>query len=266
MNPESTPTPPPVPQAPPPAANLVPTTRAAKPVSVVTIEPMQAPATFLNVIEALLKHPGRLIHACQEGKSGVPVKLALGAFLSLSIFGLLLGSFSGGMQLWAAPLKITLGMVVAIIICFPSLYIFSALDGLNARVPQIASVLLGMVALTSLLLLGFAPVIWVFSTSTDSLGFMGFLALLFWIIGLFFGTRLLTGAVAAIGAESSGYLKVWIVIFTIVTFQMSTSLRPLIGTADDFLPQQKKFFLQHWLYHMDSDNPATETVIKTPSR
>lgn len=245
MNPESTP------PAEPQAAQVVPSPA----VSVMKIEPMQAPVTFPNVIEALLRHPGQLIHSCQQSGSGVPARLALGSLLCLTIFGLLLGTFSGGNQLWAVPLKITVGMLVAVIICFPSLYIFSALDGLNARVHQIASILLGMVALTSLLLLGFAPVIWVFSSSTDSLGFMGFLVLGFWIIGLFFGMRLLTGAVSALGAESSGYLKVWVVIFTIVTLQMSTSLRPLIGTSDTFLPEKKKFFLQHWLYHLDGDNP-----------
>ncbi len=245
MNPESTP------PAEPQAAQVVPSPA----VSVMKIEPMQAPVTFPNVIEALLRHPGQLIHSCQQSGSGVPTRLALGSLLCLTIFGLLLGTFSGGNQLWAVPLKITVGMLVAVIICFPSLYIFSALDGLNARVHQIASILLGMVALTSLLLLGFAPVIWVFSSSTDSLGFMGFLVLGFWIIGLFFGMRLLTGAVSALGAESSGYLKVWVVIFTIVTLQMSTSLRPLIGTSDTFLPEKKKFFLQHWLYHLDGDNP-----------
>lgn len=250
------PTPPPVPRTPSPAA-----TKAGG----MKLEPMQAPVTFPNVVEALLKHPGRLIHAFQEGGGGVPLRLALSAFISLSVFGLLLGTFSGGTQLWAAPLKITAGMLVAVIICFPSLYIFSALDGLNARVHQIASVLLGMVALTALLLLGFAPVIWVFSTSTDSLGFMGFLVLVFWIIGLFFGTRLLTGAVSAIGSESSGYLKVWIAIFTIVTFQMSTSLRPLIGTSENFFPAEKKFFVEHWLYHMDGNN-AWESEVRTPSR
>lgn len=254
MNTESTP--PPVPQTPTPAAIKA---------GGMKLEPMQAPSTFPNVVEALLKHPGRLIHAFQEGGGGVPLKLALSAFISLTVFGLLLGTFSGGTQLWASPLKITAGMLVAVIICFPSLYIFSALDGLNARVPQIASVLLAMVALTALLLLGFAPVIWVFSTSTDSLGFMGFLVLVFWIIGLFFGARLLTGAVSAIGSESSGYLKVWLVIFTIVTFQMSTSLRPLIGTAETFFPAEKKFFLQHWLYHMDDSNPS-ESAVRTPSR
>lgn len=254
MNTESTP-----PPVPPSSTPVAPKAAGMK------IEPMQAPPTLPNVVEALLKHPGRLIHAFQEGGRNVPLKLALSALISLSVFGLLLGTFSGGTQLWAAPLKITLGMLVAVIICFPSLYIFSALDGLNARVHQIASVLLGMVALTALLLLGFAPVIWVFSTSTDSLGFIGFLVLMFWIIGLFFGARLMTGAVSAIGSESAGYLKVWIAIFTIVTFQMSTSLRPLIGTSKTFLPTEKKFFLEHWIHHMDASNPS-ESAVKTPSR
>lgn len=256
MNPESTPSL--VPQAPPPAPVAA--------ASALKIEPMQVPVTFPNVIETLLKHPGQLIHSCQQSGSGVPVRLALGSLLCLTIFGLLLGTFSGGTQLWAAPLKITVGMLVAVIICFPSLYIFSALDGLNARLHQIASIVLGMVALTSLLLLGFAPVIWVFSSSTDSLGFMGFLVLTFWIIGLFFGTRLLTSAVSALGSETSGYLKIWVAIFTIVTLQMSTSLRPLIGTSDDFFPEKKKFFMQHWLYHMDADNPPEGSVIKAEEK
>jgi hypothetical protein len=28
---------------------------------------------------------------------------------------------------------------------------------------------------------------------------------------------------------------------------MTTALRPLIGSADSFLPATKQFFLQHWL-------------------
>lgn len=255
MNSESTP--PAVPAAPEPVVKSAP---------VFKLEPLVGPPTLLNVTEALLKHPGRVLHACQEGGLGVAMKLGLVALVSLAVFGLLLGSFSGGTQLWAAPLKITLGMAVAVIICFPSLYIFSALDGLNARFPQIAATMLGMVALTSLLLLGFAPVIWVFSTSTDSLGFMGFLALCFWIIGLFFGTQLLSGSIRALGSDTTSYLKVWITIFTVVTLQMSTSLRPLIGTSDTFLPEQKKFFIQHWFYHLDADNPPEGKVMKTEEK
>ena len=112
-----------------------------------------------------------------------------------------------------------------------------------------------MVALSGLLMLGFAPVIWVFSTSTDSIGFMGFLALIFWVIGMYFGTRLLLNAAGSLGLQSKSYLKLWIILFTVVTLQMSTSLRPLIGTADELLPTEKRFFVQHWIYFLDSNNP-----------
>ena len=211
---------------------------------------MTGPVTLLSVIEHLLKHPGRILHECQQGRLQVPARLLLSTLISFSIFGLLLGSFSGGTQLWASPLKVTLGIVVAVLICLPSLYIFSALDGLDARLSQISAVMLSAVALAGLLLLGFAPVIWVFSTSTESLAFMGFLGLIFWIIGLYFGSRLLLQAATSLGMQSTGFLKTWLAIFIIVTLQMSTSLRPLIGTADTLLPDQKKFFLQHWVENL----------------
>lgn len=211
---------------------------------------MTGPVTLLSVIEHLLKHPGRILHECQQGRLQVPVRLLLSTLISFSIFGLLLGSFSGGTQLWASPLKVTLGIIAAVLICLPSLYIFSALDGLDARLSQISAVMLSAVALAGLLLLGFAPVIWVFSTSTESLAFMGFLGLIFWIIGLYFGSRLLLQAATSLGMQSTGFLKTWLAIFIIVTLQMSTSLRPLIGTADTLLPEKKKFFLQHWVENL----------------
>lgn len=226
-----------------------------KPTSSFVIEPMEGAVTLANIMENLLKHPGRLLHACQSGGTAVGLRLLAIMVISLVVFGLLLGSFSGGTQLWAAPLKITISMLIAVMICLPSLYIFSSLDGLNARLHQIVSTLLCMVALSGLLMLGFAPVLWVFSTSTESLGFMGFLALLFWVIGLYFGIRLLLGAASSLGLQSKSYLRLWIILFTTVTLQMSTSLRPLIGTADTLLPIEKRFFVQHWLHFLDSENP-----------
>lgn len=219
---------------------------------------MQGPVTLISVIEHLLKQPGRLLHACQQGGLAVPVRLLLSAIISFSVFGLLLGSFSGGIQLWAAPLKITLGISIAVLICLPSLYIFSALDGLDARLTQISAVMLTAVALAGLLLLGFAPVIWVFSTSTESLAFMGFLGLIFWVIGLYFGSRLLLQAASSLGTQSAGYLKTWLAIFIIVTLQMSTSLRPIIGKADTLLPTNKKFFIQHWVENLGADASSPE--------
>lgn len=209
-------------------------------------QPMENPATFFSVIETLLKQPGRVLYECKEGNAKVPVLLLISAVLCLAVFGGLLGTFSGGVQAWAAPLKIVTGLLISLIICLPSLYIFSALGGLNARLSQVAGLLLAAISLTSLLLLGFAPVVWIFSQSTESVCFMGFLALIFWIIGLYFGFRLLFVASTHLCMDSSQYLRVWMGIFVLVTLQMSTALRPLIGTAPTTLPTQKKFFLEHW--------------------
>jgi hypothetical protein len=29
--------------------------------------------------------------------------------------------------------------------------------------------------------------------------------------------------------------------------QMTTALRPIVGTADTYLPKEKKFFVTHWI-------------------
>ncbi len=208
------------------------------------------PAGFLAVIEALLKQPGRLLHELQIGGGRVPLILLVSAVLCLAVFGGLLGTFSGGTQYWAAPLKVVGGVLVSLGICLPSLYIFSALGGMDARLSQVAGLLAAAIALTSLLLLGFAPVVWIFSQSSESEVFMGILALAFWVISLFFGFRLLLGAAASFGMHASQYLVVWLMIFFAVTLQMSTALRPIIGKAETLLPVRKMFFLEHWTAEM----------------
>ncbi len=223
------------------------------------LQPLTAPATFVTVIEALLKQPGRILHECKQGGGRVPAILLIGAVLGLAVFGVLLGTFSGGTQYWAAPTKIVGGVLASLIICLPSLYIFSALGGMEARLPQIVGMLLAMIALTALLLLGFAPVVWIFSQSTESVGFMGFLVLAFWVIALFFGFRLLLAAANTFGMTTGHYLLVWMGIFLLVTLQMSTTLRPLIGTADTLLPVKKKFFLEHWFDELGADQPNRRT-------
>jgi len=50
----------------------------------------------------------------------------------------------------------------------------------------------GLLMLMTILLIGFAPVAWLFSQSTESLGWMGFLHLLFWLIATAFGVRFST--------------------------------------------------------------------------
>lgn len=221
-------------------------------------EPISGSVSFGAVIENLLKTPGRILHECVSGSRKVPLFMFLVSVGCLAVFGFLLGTFSGGEQLWQAPAKVLLGTFAAMLICLPSLYIFSALDGVDVRLPHVLGLLVAAMTLASLLLLGFAPVIWVFSQSSDALPFMGTLALIFWLIGLTFGLRLLVAAGAYLRSQGGGYLKTWIAIFVVVTLQMSTALRPIIGTATTFLPAEKKFFVQHWLEEMGSKSTGRD--------
>src|SRR4030095_13851568 len=101
------------------------------------------------------------------------------------------------------------------------------------------------------LLIGFAPVAWVFSQSTESIVAMGVLHLVFWFVATWFGLRFFYIGFAHRSAKSSGALKIWIIIFVLVQLQMMTALRPMIGKADTFLPTKKKVFLTHWGENVD---------------
>jgi len=156
------------------------------------------------------------------------------------------GAQSGGAQLWIAPAKLGLGTLLSVLICLPSLYIFLCLGGIDAQLRNVCGALFAAVCLTSILLIGFAPVAWIFSQSTDSIAFMGALHLLFWVIGIRFGLRLIDATGRFLGARGKGHLRIWSFIFIMVCFQMTTTLRPIIAPSKTFLPTEKKFFLAHW--------------------
>ncbi|HXT40394.1 MAG TPA: hypothetical protein VN887_10255, partial [Candidatus Angelobacter sp.] len=157
------------------------------------------------------------------------------------------GTFSGGVQLWAAPAKVAAGLLLSALICLPSLYIFACLSGSSARLTEVVGLVAGLTMLMTILLIGFAPVAWVFSQSTQSVVAMGALHLAFWFISTYFGLRFLNAGFNACQGRSTGGIRVWMSIFILVMLQMTTAVRPLIGKADTLLPVEKKFFVSHWM-------------------
>lgn len=209
----------------------------------------QKGTSFSEVFEGLLKSPDSLIAGIAQHGSKAPFlpRLLLLAFLGFLVFGVTLGSFSYHEQIWAAPLKTVIGLFFSALICLPSLYIFTALTGTSLTLRDIVQGLSGSLALIATLLLGFTPVLWVFSQSTDSEAFFGFLVLTVWLIALFFGTGFLLKMLTQSGTRNKSPLRIWIGIFLLVTLQMSTSLRPLIGRSDVLFTTEKRFFLEHWM-------------------
>jgi hypothetical protein len=201
----------------------------------------------IAAIEALLRQPRRMMFQLRQPGAGklIATMLFISIVCSL-IYGVVVGTFSGGQQLWIAPVKIAAGLMISALICLPSLYIFTCLSGSQARLAEVFGLLAGMLMLMTILLIGFAPVAWIFSQSTESLAWMGALHLIFWFIATIFGLRFLEAGFSHSNARSHAGFHTWIIIFLLVAVQMTTALRPIIGTSDTFFPNEKKFFLVHW--------------------
>jgi len=182
----------------------------------------------------------------QPGAGKLIASMLFIAIVCSLIYGVIVGSFSGGEQWWAAPVKIAAGLLISTLICLPSLYIFACLSGSQARLAEIFGLVVGLLMLMTILLIGFAPVAWLFSQSTNHLAWMGALHLIFWCIATLFGLRFLEAGFSHSRARSNAGLNTWIVIFVLVVLQMTTALRPIVGTADTLMPTEKKFFLSHW--------------------
>lgn len=212
---------------------------------------------LFSAVEAMLRQPRRVMfQITQPGARPLIAGMLWVALLSVVGYGLVVGSFSGGTQLWAAPLKLAAGMVLTALICLPSLYIFACLSGSQARLMEVVGLVSGMLALMTVLLIGFAPVAWVFSQSTESVAAMGALHIVFFFVALCFGVRFLQTSFERLSPQAEGGpLGVWIVIFLLVALQMTTALRPIVGSAGTFLPAEKKFFASHW-YSTVADTPA----------
>ena len=246
---DSNPTPPPMPPV------LNPTHAPVSPASSRPLgdDPLDRESILgpISAIECILRHPRRVLYQLrQPGGGHLIAALLFIAVLCSVVYGLVVGTFSQGTQLWAAPVKIAAGLVVSAFICLPSLYIFSCLSGAQVRLVEVFGLLAGLLALMTVLLVGFAPVAWVFSQSTESIAAMGGLHLIFWFIATYFGVRFLSAGFAHLNGRPAG-LRVWVTIFLLVMIQMSTALRPIVGTSDTFLPKEKKFFLKHWFEQLD---------------
>jgi hypothetical protein len=241
MNDMNTPNP-----VPPPIPPTMPPSYGPRPLGDDAAEREPIPG-FVTAIECILRQPRRVMFQLRQPGAGRLIAAMLVVAIGCSlVYGAVVGSFSGGTQWWAAPVKIAAGLLVSALICLPSLYIFTCLSGSQARLAEIFGLVTGLLMLMTILLIGFAPVAWLFSQSTESVAWMGALHLVFWFVSTAFGLRFLENGFAHSKARSVAGLRTWIVIFVLVVLQMTTALRPLVGMADTFLPKEKIFFLSHW--------------------
>jgi len=227
--------------APVPAGPQTPTTTAAALPETVT-----APRGALGPLNDLLAQPLAVVHRARQGMDFAPSRLFLGALVCVALYGAAAGFFAGGSQILIATLKAPLIIGLSLLLCAPSLYVFSALTGARWSWRTYLAVVAGFAGTLGLLLAGLLPIAWLFSLSSRYLLAVTWIHVFLWLLALLVGWRFLRGALAANGAQSGMFL--WLVLFCVVSFQVTTFLRPVLWHAKGaplFRLGEKMSFFEH---------------------
>lgn len=212
---------------------------------------------LIDYASALVQAPASIVEDIHRPRHAL-FKLTALVLITMSITGLVVAAFSGGLQLLVVPLKLGVGMLACAVLCLPSLYIFSSLAGAGQSLRETAAALLMGVALIGVLLVGLAPVSWLFSQTTSSDAVMGTLHVAALLVSSWFGLSLVRRVLASLNGTTLIGLRAWSVMFVLVMLQMSTTLRPLVGPWNGELVGNKKFFAEHWS-QVATDGPRTQS-------
>jgi hypothetical protein len=248
--------------------------------------PLSLLATLDHVLRGTFLHQDELA----RGRIEVPTRRLVGLGLGLgALYGLALGSYGAlrgadqaGMQILASALKVPLLFLLTLVVTFPSLYVFAALQRLPLDFRGTLRLLLIAILVHLAVIASLGPVFAFFAASTKSYAFMLLLNVAFFAIGGLLGFAMLRRATHGMflagaaepppparadseasatstppllgthrahrGAEQARrMLRTWCIVYGAVGAQMGWLLRPFLGSPDlpftMFRPREDNFFV-----------------------
>ncbi len=208
--------------------------------------PIPEPAGAFQAFDELLKTPEQVaLRARQEGSNRPAFLLLGGSLFGFVLYGAVAGLFAGGSQVLVSAFKAPLIVLLSLALCLPSLYIFSALAGAPLSRRPFLHVVAGFSGMLALLLIGLMPISWLFSVSSRSFLFVVWMHVLAWIVAAGFGARFLARSFEI--KEAGKAILLWLLLFALVSFQVSTWLRPVLWRAPGgpLFESGKMFFMEH---------------------
>jgi hypothetical protein len=204
-----------------------------------------------HALGRLLKAPLSVAQDIAAGEATIQMGLffLVAAAVCYALFGLAVGLFSGWSVAWMTAVKAPMIALFSLLLCFPSLYVFSCVGGSALSIKQTFALGTSCLAISGLLLVGLAPVAWLFAISTANLSFVVLLTFFTWLVAIGFMARYIGKIKRSTVFERFGGIGVWFVIFILVTLQMTTVLRPILTKPDSargWWTSEKQFFLQHY--------------------
>ncbi|MEO0868427.1 MAG: actin-binding WH2 domain-containing protein [Cyanobacteria bacterium J06642_11] len=157
-----------------------------------------------------------------------------------AVYGAIIGSSSSPLQMLASAIKLPALYLITLGICLPTLYFFDILFGSKLNFRQYTAMLMTSVAVISVLLFSFAPVVLFFLISIQGYNF--FLLLNVAVMGLtgvigvrmfYQGMRNVAGEDAASSRLRNRLLLGWLGLYALVGSQLGWTLRPFFGAPNE---------------------------------
>lgn len=205
------------------------------------IKPKTRSSNHFSVLIRLLRDRRMFL---DEVRSETKLESKIGSLLIAStfffaIYGGIIGSYGGGLQIIASAIKLPALYLLTLLICVPTLYFFDILFGSKLSFKQYIVMALTSVSVISVLLFSFAPVVLFFLISVQGYRFFLLLNVLVMTITGCVGVRLFyKGMVDIAGPDGFDQkmrltlLKGWVVLYGLVGSQLGWTLRPFVGSSD----------------------------------
>jgi hypothetical protein len=193
----------------------------------------------IAIVETILRDRRQFFEEIRE-EVAVPDKIRsmlISSAAFLAVYGAVLGSTHSLLQALSSAAKLPLLFLATMLVCLPTLYVFSILFGSNQRLSQTIALVLSAITITSALLLSFASITFFFMLTTSNYQFFKLLNVFFFIMAGIVGMSFLNQGrrIVAVGDEDKGAWKrgivsyLWIFLFAFVGSQMAWTLRPFVG-------------------------------------
>ncbi len=165
------------------------------------------------------------------------VSLLFYGSLFFAIYGAIIGSSYGGLQILSSAFKLPALYLLTLLICLPTLYFFDVIFGSKRFFNKYVALLLASMSMISVMLFGFAPVTLFFRLSMSDYEFFQLLNIVVLALTGFIGIKFFHKAmVALIDPESESaknrhnLIKAWLFLYGFVGSQLGWTLRPFFGS------------------------------------
>jgi len=211
--------------------------------------PSREDESILGILNRLLRGREELFGEIIEDGKLAPFIRAFAAIsvILLALYGVATGFYNGYTQAFFAMVKVPLLFLLTVVVCYPILVVSNMLFGARTGWLNTLALILGALAMASIILGAFTPIVLFFVLSDSSYAFMKILHVA--IMGIAAVTGLITMycALAQVCEKSQIYPKiaihifrVWMLVFAVVGLQMVWNLRPFVGNKDQPLEFVRK--------------------------